>query len=302
MSFKKETPLANAVFWAARKGNLAVLQLLLNSGRVDVDCKDSLATTALMVASYCGQCDCVRELIMQGADINLQREASLQTGTTALFFAAQQGNNDIVKLLFEFGASTEFQTKDGGTALSAACQYGHSKVVETLLKNGANVHDQLHDGATALFLAAQEGHVTVIRHLMSSGARVNQPREDGTAPLWIAAQMGHSEVVRVLLLRGADRDADRKDGSTPLFKAAYKGHNDVIEELLKFSPSLSLLKNGSTVLHAAVMGGNVKSVMLLLGAGADPALRNKNNELPADLTKNEQILRVLWTKDTNRSS
>ncbi|XP_034776828.2 ankyrin repeat domain-containing protein 29-like isoform X3 [Acipenser ruthenus] len=255
-----------------------------------------------MVASYCGQCDCVRELIMQGADINLQREASLQTGTTALFFAAQQGNNDIVKLLFEFGASTEFQTKDGGTALSAACQYGHSKVVETLLKNGANVHDQLHDGATALFLAAQEGHVTVIRHLMSSGARVNQPREDGTAPLWIAAQMGHSEVVRVLLLRGADRDADRKDGSTPLFKAAYKGHNDVIEELLKFSPSLSLLKNGSTVLHAAVMGGNVKSVMLLLGAGADPALRNKNNELPADLTKNEQILRVLWTKDTNRSS
>ncbi|MGH0133736.1 UNVERIFIED_CONTAM: hypothetical protein FKN15_025418 [Acipenser sinensis] len=261
-----------------------------------------------MVASYCGQCDCIRELIMQGADINLQREdggtalsaacqyghskvvetllkngsnvhdqlhASLQTGATALFFAAQQGNNDIVKLLFEFGASTEFQTKDGGTALSAACQYGHSKVVETLLKNGSNVHDQLHDGATALFLAAQEGHVTVIRQLMSSGARVNQPREDGTTPLWIAAQMGHSEVVRVLLLRGADRDADRKDGSTPLFKAAYKGHTDVIEELLKFSPSLSLLKNGSTVLHAAVMGGNVRSVVLLLEAGADPTLRNK---------------------------
>ncbi|KAL0160415.1 hypothetical protein M9458_044140, partial [Cirrhinus mrigala] len=68
----------------------------------------------------------------------------LQTGSTALFFASQQGHNEIVKLLFEFGASTEFQTKDGGTALSAACQYGHSKVVETLLKNGANVHDQLY--------------------------------------------------------------------------------------------------------------------------------------------------------------
>ncbi|CAG5862459.1 unnamed protein product [Menidia menidia] len=44
MSFKKETPLANAVFWAARKGNLALLQLLLNSGRVDADCKDSVRT------------------------------------------------------------------------------------------------------------------------------------------------------------------------------------------------------------------------------------------------------------------
>lgn len=33
-----------------------------------------------------------------------------------------------------------------------------------------------------------------------------------------------------------------KDGSTALFKAAFKGHNSVIEELLKFSPSLGLLK------------------------------------------------------------
>ncbi|XP_029988973.1 ankyrin repeat domain-containing protein 29 isoform X2 [Sphaeramia orbicularis] len=287
MSFKKETPLANAVFWAARKGNLALLQLLLNSGRVDADCRDSYGTTALMVASYSGHYDCVKELIMQGADINYQRE---------------QGHHDIVKLLFEFGASTEFQTKDGGTALTVASQYGRSKVVDILLKNGANVHDQLNDGATSLFLAAQEGHVTVIRQLLSSGAKVNQPREDGTAPLWMAAQLGHSEVVKVLLLRGADRDADRQDGTTALFKAALKGHHSVIEELLKFSPSLGLLKNGSTVLHAAVLSGNLQAVLLLLGANADPMLPNKNDELPGDLTKNDRILRVLHPKILNGDS
>lgn len=33
-----------------------------------------LGTTALMVASYHGHIDCVRELVLQGADINLQRE------------------------------------------------------------------------------------------------------------------------------------------------------------------------------------------------------------------------------------
>lgn len=132
---QKETPLANAVFWAVRKGNLALLQLLLNSGRVDADCRDSVrwlcvpgcsdhdpavlvsqdaplcpslqkslflsfipsaklpcksvtlklnsfffasvfqsGTTALMVASYNGHYECARELIMQGADINYQRE------------------------------------------------------------------------------------------------------------------------------------------------------------------------------------------------------------------------------------
>lgn len=38
-----------------------------------------------------------------------------------------------------------------------------------------------------------------------------------------------------------------KDGSTALFKAAFKGHNCVVEELLKFSPSLGLLKVDVTV-------------------------------------------------------
>ncbi|XP_046527704.1 ankyrin repeat domain-containing protein 29 isoform X3 [Equus quagga] len=294
MSFKKETPLANAAFWAARRGNLALLRLLLNSGRVDVDCRDSgrirpelnvcchvlvfpphspstrlhipvHGTTLLMVASYAGHIDCVKELVLQGADINLQRES----GTTALFFAAQQGHNDVVRFLFEFGASTEFRTKDGGTALLAASQYGHMRVVETLLKHGANIHDQLYDG---------------------------------TAPLWIASQMGHSEVVRVMLLRGADRDAARNDGTTALLKAANKGYNDVIKELLKFSPTLGILKNGTSALHAAVLSGNIKTVRLLLEAGADPALRNKANELPAELTKNEHILRLLRSKEGHRKS
>ncbi|XP_066170482.1 ankyrin repeat domain-containing protein 29 [Sylvia atricapilla] len=295
---QKETPLANAAFWAARKGNLALLQLLLNSGRVDVDCKDSLGTTALMVASYYGHIDCVRELVLQGADINLQRES----GATSLFFAAQQGHNDVVKFLFSFGASTEFKNKDGGTALLAACQYGHAKVVETLLKHGANIHDQLYDGASAIFLAAQGGYLDVIRLLLSSGAKVNQPRQDGTAPLWIASQMGHSEVVRVMLLRGAERDAARDDGTTALLKAAIKGYNNVIEELLKFSPTLGLLKNGTSALHAAVLSGNVRTVALLLEAGADPCLRNKANELPAELTKNERILRLLRAKEKQRKS
>uniref|UniRef100_A0A8C3IXR7 Ankyrin repeat domain 29 n=2 Tax=Chrysemys picta bellii TaxID=8478 RepID=A0A8C3IXR7_CHRPI len=258
----------------------------------------TLGTTALMVASHYGHIECVRELVLQGADINLQRES----GTTALFFAAQQGHNDVVRFLFEFGASTEFRTKDGGTALLAACQYGHTRVVETLLKHGANIHDQLCDGATALFLAAQGGYLDVIRLLLSSGAKVNQPRQDGTAPLWIASQMGHSEIVRVMLLRGADRDATRNDGTTALLKAANKGYHDVIEELLKFSPALGLLKNGTSALHAAVLGGNIKAVALLLEAGADPSLKNKANELPAELTQNERILRLLRAKEKHRKS
>lgn len=40
-----------------------------------------------------------------------------------------------------------------------------------------------------------------------------------------------------------------KDGSTALFKAAHNGHCNVIEELLKFNPSLGLLKVGKKFLY-----------------------------------------------------
>lgn len=43
---------------------------------------------------------------------------------------------------------------------------------------------------------------------------------------------------------------------------------------------MSPLQNGSTPLHAAVMGGNIRSVLLLLGANADPSLPNKVRQIP----------------------
>ncbi|XP_074196328.1 ankyrin repeat domain-containing protein 29 isoform X4 [Rhinolophus sinicus] len=269
MSFKKETPLANAAFWAARRGNLALLRLLLNSGRVDVDCRDSVRMDSMAwYHTPHGLLLCWSHRLCEGTCSSRSGHQSperacfsSQSGTTALFFAAQQGHNDVVRFLFEFGASTELRTKDGGTALLAASQYGHRQVVDTLLKHGANIHDQLYDGATALFLAAQGGYLDVTRLLLSSGAKVNQPRQDGTAPLWIASQMGHSEVVRVMLLRGAERDAARNDGTTALLKAANKGYNDVIEELLKFSPTLGILKGKKEVIGGQIRMGHRRSTL-----------------------------------------
>ncbi|XP_072901593.1 ankyrin repeat domain-containing protein 29 isoform X4 [Hemitrygon akajei] len=265
MSSKREMPLANAVFWTARKGNATLLRLLLNSGRTDADCRDSLGTTALMVASYCNHMDCVRELILQGAGINIQRE-------------------------------------DGATPLSIASQYGHNTVVETLLNRRCNINIRLQDGATSLFLAAQGGHLKVVQQLLSAGAKIDLPRQDLTTPLWIATQMGHIDIVKLLLQHGASSDSPRQDGSTPLFKAAYKGFTEVVQELLTFSPSLGVLKNGMTALHAAVLGGSARTVTLLVESGADPSLRNTEKELPADLTRDNRLIRCLQSRQQSGES
>lgn len=50
-----------------------------------------------------GHTTCVLELLEQGADPNIRRA----TGTTPLFFAAQGGYLDVVKILIKAGASVD---------------------------------------------------------------------------------------------------------------------------------------------------------------------------------------------------
>ncbi|RXG73537.1 Ankyrin repeat domain-containing protein 29 [Armadillidium vulgare] len=95
------------------------------------------------------------------------------TGTNALFFAAQGGFIDILTVLLDEGAPINQPSKDGGTPLIVASQCGHLDIVLELLRRGADPHMAMRDRATAVFVGAQNGHASVVRALLQSGARPN---------------------------------------------------------------------------------------------------------------------------------
>ncbi|XP_076160845.1 uncharacterized protein LOC143143465 isoform X7 [Ptiloglossa arizonensis] len=226
----------------------------------------------------------------------------ITTGTTALFFAAQGGYMDIASLLLEHGSVVDSCSIDGGTPLFVASQFGHLDVVEGLIERGANPNAHMKDGATALFIAAQNGHVRILEVLLEHGAKTDAARTDGATPLWIGAQMGHDHVVRRLLKAGAKVDATRHDGATPLFKAAHKGHTAVVGELLKYRPSLGILPNGESALHAAALTGQMTVARQLVGAGADPLLVNQEGVTPLQLAvRHSQTQVANYLKDKVRT-
>ncbi|KYN23097.1 Ankyrin repeat domain-containing protein 29, partial [Trachymyrmex cornetzi] len=297
--FQKESPWDVELHLAAARGDAKRLRVLLDSGRVHVDCKDKDGTTPLILAAAGGHMDAVTELLHQGADPNAKR----LTGTTALFFAAQGGYMDIADLLLEHGAIVDSCSIDGGTPLFVACQYGHLDVVEGLIERGASPNAHMKDGATALFIAAQNGHLRILEVLLEHGAKTDAVRTDGATPLWIASQMGHDHVVRRLLRAGAKVDATRHDGATPLFKAAHKGHTAVIGELLKYRPSLGILPNGESALHAAALTGHMTVARQLVGAGADPLLVNQEGITPLQLAvRHSQTQVANYLRDKSRSN
>ena len=93
----------------------AVNTLLEYGSLVDVGQDDGW--TPLMGATYNSKMFVVKTLLKHGANINA---ATIDTGDTALHFAVQQFDKDIVYLLLKNGADPRIENKNGSTAMDLA--------------------------------------------------------------------------------------------------------------------------------------------------------------------------------------
>ena len=109
-----------ALAWAAWRGHLAVVTVLLDVGAGRRD-------EALLWAAYSGRTPVVALLLDRGADIHYQWDSSLQ-------IAAMSGHLEPVALLLDRGADVN---TDNGLALRRARERGHEAVVALLLARGA---------------------------------------------------------------------------------------------------------------------------------------------------------------------
>ena len=185
--------------------------------------------TALMVASRAKQLAAV-EALLASSRINAQSAS----GCTALYLAAEEGSDAIVRLLLGGGADVALYAADGGTPLHLACYFGHEACVRLLLGGGAAVDAALSDGSTAstaLMLACENGHAASVRLLLGGGAAVVAAESDGWTALMFACQNGHEACVRLLLEAGAPKDAKTQEGSTALLLAQRNKHTGICELL-----------------------------------------------------------------------
>ena len=121
-------------------------------------------------ASEAGDFTRVEQLLKEGAKPDKYLG---EYGRTALYRAAQNGHNDIAKILIEAGADVNKQDKDWETALYRAAVNGHNDIAKILIEAGADVNIQDKDGQTALSRAAWNGHVDIEKILIEADADVN---------------------------------------------------------------------------------------------------------------------------------
>jgi ankyrin repeat protein len=187
-------------------------------------------------------------------------------GSTALHLAASKGDDDIVSVLLQYGASTEMRHAPGRSTIELAAASGHLKIVQMLLNHGITEEHKV----AALFSATEADYVSIVETLLEHGASLDATNNDGQNLLFSALARGSTNTFGLLLKRGANVDCLDQFDSTPLHRAVQKGNEVAVELLLQAHTDLKLRDaDGKTAFGYACARGNPKILKLFLQKAVD---------------------------------
>ncbi|MEQ8352790.1 MAG: ankyrin repeat domain-containing protein [Leptospiraceae bacterium] len=155
-----------ALHFAAKRGNLGVVILLLESG-AKPDAVDPSGHTPLWGASFQNHPQVIRALVNHGA--NLQHKDG--NGNTAMSIAAAGGGREAIEELSALGLEPDQPNRFGRTPLFDAVDHGKIDALKALLNLGANPNQRTISGNTPLQAAQNNGQTVIIQILRDAGAR-----------------------------------------------------------------------------------------------------------------------------------
>lgn len=178
------------------------------------------------------------------------------------------------------------------TALHAAAAQGDVALIKQLVAAGANVNATDPYGRTPMHVAAYQSHDAAVLALAEAGGDPNLLERDKYDIITIAAVADDPEMVATAVKAGgkATNITSIYDG-TALIAAAHEGNWESIDVLIKAGAPLDHVNNlGWTAMIEAVVLGDggerhQKSLKLLIDAGADQTIADRNGKTPLDLAR-----------------
>jgi ankyrin repeat protein len=144
---------------------------------------------------------------------------------SALFYAGETGDAEMVKLLIRHGADVNRPDAWGSSPLMAATWAGQTGCVEVLLNAGADVHCRNFWGENAIFFSCQAGQTECARLLLQYGADVQMDPVPYNlcSLLHTVAYYGFVDMVDILIDYGADIEQRDGNGLTAIELALWWG-------------------------------------------------------------------------------
>ncbi len=281
---------------ATANGNLEIVKILIEQGNADINSSHKSerfqGPSPIHSAIVCandkypkrkqGCLKVTKYLIKQPQfEVNAQDH----DGKTALHYAVQDGNIDVVKLLLTAQNINPFiKDNEGKTPFDYARE--KREVLEALIKAQYRYGDAK---INFFHLAVKNNHIDVVKYLIEEQKlEVDFVDCQSSTPLHVAAMEGHVDIVNYLIVKGADVNHMSRFGHTAMILATScildneQNCLQVIKSLVKNKADINLVYrneesfNQQSALHFAVqhfiINNNQDSLDIILYLLSQPKL------------------------------
>ena len=189
-------PKKNSAFIALKKGHPEITKYLISAGGGKNLVK--YKNKELLRASTKGQLKLIEILIQEGiADINMQD----YNGRTPLMQAKKE---NIIRCLINAGARLDMIDNDGCTALMLKIKWlfykkKYPSIAKILIEVGADLNIVNQSGNTALVYAIEGKNIEIITALIKAGAHTNTRNKDDETPLELAINTTNKNIYMCLI-------------------------------------------------------------------------------------------------------
>lgn len=182
------------------------LQALSRDSTRCLNAQNKNGETPLHLACRNNKPECVKALLLAGADVNITvTRCPSSTTDSSPGYVGDFLQDHPNKLYTE-------DMKLGGTPLHWSCS---REVIEILIQKNCNINAPNFDGSTALHIMVMRNRLECVVALLSHQAEVDIPDKEGNTPLHIAVKQENVPIIQALIVFGADLNALNNDGHTP---------------------------------------------------------------------------------------
>jgi ankyrin repeat protein len=228
--------------------------------------------TALAECAINGDTACARILLEHGAQIDQVSPMKCKP----LFYAAQEGNSEMVRFLLKRNADVNDANYFSETALSAAVRRDKTAIVDLLIQESQKkINSSTIVGA--LFAAIDSSNECMVKRLLKGGITYDTLFEHMGypvfTPLMYAAYLNRMEIAALLIGYGADVNYPRYFRYTALSAAISNGHVEMARFLLKQGADMKVPGDrADNPLSIAIGKNDTAMVKLLLSQNVDKNL------------------------------
>ncbi|XP_043466890.1 ankyrin repeat domain-containing protein 27-like [Leptopilina heterotoma] len=269
-----------ALHYAAKRGNLEMVKLLMSNGFDKIDVRNLNDVTPLGVAISKHRLGIVKYLFESGSKIN--------EDIPLIDLCETDEDTDILKYLLDHGE--KLVTDHTKTPLYFALDMHEFKLWRYLLTCYSKIDAVLCSKETELHSAVRANNIEDVKEILKKIKLNSLSGELGQFAVYIAVENGNEEMLTILLEAGCSVESCFRDKLSPLHIAATFSHTRLVEILLKYGARIN---SETRALHhpldfAAVME-NLNMINYLVASGARFSKRSKISSLTHVLNERKTI-------------